>query len=510
MISRVGTVAFEGIEVVPIDVQCLLGNGLPGFAVVGLADKAVAESRERVRAALSALGLALPPKRITVNLAPADRVKEGSHYDLPIALALLIAIEVLPADLGHDFLALGELGLDGRLAPVNGALAAAIAAQGLGKGLICPAPQGPEAAWSGAEILAPDSLLGLINHVKGRQLLATPVPMVAEDGGPFADLAEVKGQESAKRALEVAAAGNHNLLMIGPPGAGKSMLAARMPSLLPPLEPEEALEASLIHSLASDLPQGRLLRRRPFRAPHHGSSAAALVGGGGRARPGEISLAHRGVLFLDELPEFSRACLESLRQPLESGSVTIARAQAHVTFPARILLLAAMNPCKCGYLGDPGRQCRRAPACGDDYAARLSGPLLDRIDLTVPVAALSAADLALPPPTEASATVAARVAAARDRQRRRYRPHGSAVSCNAEADGAVLAACAQPDAVGAQLLRQASERLGLSARAYHRVLRVARTLADLDGTERIGRVHIAEALSYRQLPAAPAAAEVAE
>jgi len=283
-----------------------------------------------------------------------------------------------------------------------------------------------------------------------------------------------------------------------------------MPSLLPPLEPEEALEASLIHSLASDLPQGRLLRRRPFRAPHHGSSAAALVGGGGRARPGEISLAHRGVLFLDELPEFSRACLESLRQPLESGSVTIARAQAHVTFPARILLLAAMNPCKCGYLGDPGRQCRRAPACGDDYAARLSGPLLDRIDLTVPVAALSAADLALPPPTEASATVAARVAAARDRQRRRYRPHGSAVSCNAEADGAVLAACAQPDAVGAQLLRQASERLGLSARAYHRVLRVARTLADLDGTERIGRVHIAEALSYRQLPAAPAAAEVAE
>ncbi len=495
MLTRITTVAFQGIEVVPIDVQCQLASGLPAFTLVGLADKAVTESRERVRAALAAIGLSLPPKRITVNLAPADRQKEGSHYDLPIALALLCAIEVLPATLGEAFVAMGELALDGGLAPVSGALAAAIAAHGLGKGLICPASQGPEAAWSGAEILAPSSLLALVNHVKGRQILARPSPLMAEEAAAGLDFADVKGQESAKRALEIAAAGNHNILMIGPPGSGKSMLAHRLPSILPPLDPEEALEASLVHSLGDGLPQGRLLRRRPFRAPHHSASAVALVGGGRRSQPGEISLAHRGILFLDELPDFARSTLEALRQPLETGHVTVARAQSHATYPARFLLVAAMNPCKCGYLGDPIRQCRKVPVCGTDYTGKLSGPLLDRIDLTVAVPPVSAGDLSLPPPAETSADIAARVLLARDRQRQRYRHHG--IRANAEADGRLLAEIARPDEAAAALLGQAADRLGLSARAYHRVLRVARTVADLGGIERVAAGHIAEALAFR-------------
>ena len=506
MVARVSTVAFHGIEVIGVDVQVQMGAGLPAFTVVGLPDKAVAESRERVRGALQAMGLALPPKRITVNLAPADLLKEGSHFDLPIALGLMVAMAVLPADEIAGFTALGELALDGRISPVAGVLPAAIHALAKGDGLICPEAQGGEAAWAeGLQVLAPGSLLALVNHMKGSQVLGPPEPTLADDltsgAGGGLDLADIKGQESAKRALEVTAAGGHNLLMIGPPGAGKSMLAARLPGLLPPLSPAEALEVSMIHSVAGLLDGGRLLRLRPFRDPHHSASLPALVGGGQRAKPGEVSLAHLGVLFLDELPEVSRATLEALRQPLETGRVSIARAAAHVTYPARVQFVAAMNPCRCGHLDDPELACSRAPRCAQDYQAKISGPLFDRIDLHVEVPAVSSADLTLPPPSEGSAAVAARVAAARERQRARFeavdaepRPRS-----NAELDGTLLEELAAPDPEGRSLLTEAADKMKLSARGYHRVLRVARSLADLEAAEAVRRPHIAEALSYRRV-----------
>jgi len=504
MVARINTVAFNGIDVLDVDVQVQITQGLPMFSVVGLPDKAVAESRERVRASLAAMGLALPPKRITVNLAPADMLKEGSHFDLPIALALLAAMDVLPRDEIAGYAALGELALDGVLAPVAGVLPAAVHASARGLGLICARKQGGEAAWAaGIEVLAPSSLLALVNHFKGTQTLGPPEPKLAEDGGGYPDLADVKGQETAKRAIEIAAAGNHNLLMIGPPGSGKSMLAQRLPGLLPPLDPAEALEVSMIHSVAGVLQDGGLIRRRPFRDPHHSASVAALVGGGLRARPGEVSLAHLGVLFLDELPEFPRPALEALRQPLEAGRTTVARANGHITYPARVQLVAAMNPCRCGWLDDPGRACSRAPKCAADYQARLSGPVLDRIDLAIDVPAVSPADLSLPPPAETSADVAGRVVAARAIQRARYAGAGNGgaapVRTNAEADGALLDRVATPDAGGKRLLAEAVERMRLSARSYHRVLRVARTLADLDGAAAVARIHIAEALSYRRV-----------
>jgi magnesium chelatase family protein len=504
MVQRVSTVAFEGIEARAVDVQVQVAPGLPAFNIVGLPDKAVSEAKERVRAAMIASGLALPARRITVNLAPADLPKEGSHYDLPIALGLMGAIGAVPHDALSGFTVLGELGLDGSIAAVAGVLPAAIGANARSEGLICPASCGPEAAWASPEmeIIAADSLIQLANHFRGTQVLTRPKPGIREVASAALDLADIKGQESAKRALEVAAAGGHNLLMIGPPGSGKSMLAARLPTILPTLTPAELLEVSMIASVAGEIEDGALTNRRPFRSPHHSASMPALVGGGLRAKPGEVSLAHHGVLFLDELPEFQPQVLDALRQPLETGEVAISRANHRVTYPARFMLVAAMNPCRCGRANDPGFACRRGPnaRCTAEYQARLSGPLIDRIDLNIEVPAVTAADLILPPPAEGSKEVGARVAVARAVQAERYAALDlPGVTTNAAAPASVMEEVSRPDSSGLSLLRDAADAMRLSARGYHRVLRVARTLADLDGAEKVGRVHLAEALSYRAL-----------
>ncbi len=502
MAVRVATIAFEGVEARPVDVQVQISSGSVVFNVVGLGDKAVAESRERVRSALIASGLALPAKRITVNLAPADMPKEGSHYDLPIALGVMAAIGAIPSDALEGFCVLGELALDGALTPVAGVLPAAVAANARGQGLICPHECGPEAAWASSdmEVLAPRSLIQLVNHIRGAQIMARPAPAVRPPATDLSDLRDIKGQESAKRALEVAAAGGHNLLMSGPPGAGKSMLAARLPSILPPLSPRELLEVSMIHSIAGQIAGGELTDRRPFRAPHHSASMAALVGGGAHARPGEISLSHHGVLFLDELPEFHPQALDSLRQPLETGEVAVSRANHRVVYPARFQLIAAMNPCRCGHARDPGYACRRQPneRCEAQYQARLSSPLLDRFDLQIMTPAVSAADLVLPPSREGSREVALRVADARARQRARYDALDlPGVVANAAAPAGVIEEVAQLDAAGTTLIREASEKYALTARGFHRVLKLARTIADLDGADAVSRAHIAEALAYR-------------
>jgi magnesium chelatase family protein len=498
MVTTVQTVAYLGLEARSVEVQCQIAPGGSSFMVVGLPDKAVRESAERVRAAITALGLAMPPKRITINLSPADLPKEGSHYDLPIALALLGAMGIADAEAMSAYMVIGELGLDGRVAASPGVLLAALHASSLSLGLICPASQGAEASWAGeVEVLAVPSLMALLNHLRGTILLPPPQLGEMEVAGHAPDLAHVKGQETAKRALEIAAAGGHNLLMSGPPGSGKSLMASCLPGILPELSAAEALEVSMVASVAGTLESGKMRRQRPFRAPHHSASMAALVGGGLRVKPGEVSLAHLGVLFLDELPEFQRAVLDSLRQPLETGTVSIARANAHVTFPARVQLVAAMNPCRCGYLGDAGRACSRAPRCAADYQAKVSGPLLDRIDLHVDVMPVLATDLILPASAESSAQVRARVGAARDIQRVRFGEKGPRT--NAEMEGKLLESHVALDETGSALLGQAAQAMRLSARGYTRVLKVARTIADLAASENIHRIHIAEALSYRHL-----------
>lgn len=497
MVARAFTVAFEGVEARLVEVQCSLSPGLPGFSVVGLPDKSVSEAKERVRAAMSALSIALPSKRITINLAPADLPKEGSHFDLPIALSLLAALDILPRDEIEGTVALGELSLDGRLMPVVGALPAAMAAAEEDRTLICPRPCGAEAAWVGAtQVLAADSLDQIVRHYTGQSPLPVAEAREISTTATPRDLREVKGQERAKRALEIAAAGRHHMLMTGPPGSGKSMLAARLPGILPPLSPVEALETSMIHSLAGLLGEGGISRDRPFREPHHTASMAAIVGGGKGAKPGEVSLAHNGVLFLDELPEFARSVLETLRQPIELGEITVARANAHVRYPCRFMLVAAANPCRCGYLADASRACARAPGCGSDYLGRISGPLMDRFDLRIDVPDVAWSDLDLPPTGETSAQVGARVLAARQIQARRFKGRDH-LRQNADADGSVIEEIATPDTEGRALLARAADRFGLSARAYHRILRVARTIADLDNSETVRVPHVAEAVGYR-------------
>lgn len=499
MVAKTYTVAFQGVEARLVEVQCAVSAGLPAFAIVGLPDKAVSEARERVRAALTAMSIALPAKRITINLSPADLPKEGSHFDLPIALALLAALDILPADEMARIVALGELSLDGALVPVIGALPAAVAAGAAECRLVCPKSCGAEAAWVGTvEVIAPNSLLECINHFNGRAVLSPAEPGEVQAKDHSRDLRDVKGQERAKRALEIAAAGRHHLLMVGSPGSGKSMLAARMPGILPVLEASEALETSMIHSLAGLLDEGGISRTRPFRTPHHTSSMAAIVGGGRGAKPGEISLAHHGVLFLDEFPEFPRTVLETLRQPIETGDVVVARANAHVRYPCKFLLVAAANPCKCGYLTDPARACNRAPLCGDDYLGRISGPLMDRFDLRLEVPPVTVADLSLPDAGDPTETVAERIRAARLTQSIRFQDHKDC-RVNADAEGELLEEIAKPDKEGAELLNLAAERFRLTARGYHRVLRVARTIADLENSETVGKPHLAEAVSFRLL-----------
>ncbi|MDO9641426.1 MAG: YifB family Mg chelatase-like AAA ATPase [Pseudotabrizicola sp.] len=497
MVAKAYTVAFEGAEARLVEVQCAVSPGMPGFSIVGLPDKAVSEAKERVRAALSAMSIALPTKKITINLSPADLPKEGSHFDLPIALALLAALDIIPKDEVEGTVALGELSLDGRLIAVIGALPAAMAAAESDRALLCPRACGAEAAWVGAtEVLAATSLDEVVRHYTGQCPLppAEAGEVLPRSGGR--DLAEVKGQERAKRALEIAAAGRHHMLMVGTPGSGKSMLAARLPGILPPLSAVEALETSMIHSLAGLLTEGGISRDRPFREPHHTASMAAIVGGGKGAKPGEISLAHNGVLFLDEFPEFPRQVLETLRQPIETGEVMVARANAHIRYPCRFLLLAAANPCRCGYLSDPARACAKAPLCGDDYLGRISGPLMDRFDLRVDVPPVAYADLDLPATGETSATISARVAAARSLQSMRY-ADDETLRVNADLEGRRLEEVATPDPEGRALIARVAERMGLTARGYHRVLRVARTIADLDGSEQVRLPHVAEAISYR-------------
>lgn len=500
MAARVVTVAFQGVDAVRVEVEVQLTGGESAFIVVGLGDKAVGESRERVRAAFAGLGLALPARRIIANLSPADLPKVGSHYDLPIALAVMAAMGVIPPDALAGWAAIGELSLDGRIAPVAGALPAAVAAGGMELGLICPEACGAEAAWAGdTRILAAPSLIALVNHFRGTQMLSPPKPGPMVDADRTPDLRDVKGQENGKRALEIAAAGGHNLLFAGPPGSGKSMMAQRLPGLLPPLTPEELLQTSMVHSVAGLIARGQLTRARPFRAPHHSASMAALTGGGLKAKPGEVSLAHNGVLFLDELPEFSAQALDSLRQPLETGEVIVARANAHVRYPARVQLVAAMNPCRCGH-GGPGRgACGRAPRCQTDYQGRVSGPLMDRIDLQVEVPPVTAADLALPPPAEGTAEAAARVTQARAMQAERAQGRDGASPLNAQAEGDWLETICALDPAARALVTRAAEAGGLTARGWTRTLRLARTIADLEGAGSVRRVHVAEALIYRRV-----------
>jgi magnesium chelatase family protein len=497
MVSRVYTVSFLGLKVEEVEVQVHIGDGLPAFFIVGLANKAVAESKERIRSAFISMGLSLPAKRITVNLAPADLNKEGSHYDLPIAVALLMEMQIISQEEIENYVILGELSLNSSINKVTGILPSAIWTNSKNKGLVCPYDNSQEVAWSGNEdVITAKSIIEIVNHFTGKQDIPKTIKKDSNvELKKYPNLKDIKGQQIAKRALEIAAAGRHNMIMIGPPGSGKSMLAKRLPGIIPQMTMGEILETSVIASLSGTLEEEGLITNRPFRAPHCNASLPAMIGGGKLAKPGEITLSHLGVLFLDELPEFQKNVLESLRQPIEDRNVTISRVNNHISYPANFQLIAAMNPCKCGYYGDSNLQCNRAPKCVDEYKNKISGPLFDRFDIQIEVPEINAMELENMKEGKDSEIVLKRVIVANEIQVKRY--NDSNISSNSELEGQELNKHIVLDTKSREMLHIAMKKFKFSMRGMNKILKVARTIADLEQSINVNHFHLAEALSYR-------------